>query len=35
MVFGIVALCIGSALYMTADLGVSTYDAVAIVMSKK
>ena len=35
MVFGIVALCIGSALYMTADLGVSTYDAVAIVMSGK
>lgn len=35
MVFGIVVLCIGSALYMTADLGVSTYDAVAIVMSKK
>ena len=35
MAFGIVALCIGSALYMTADLGVSTYDAVAIVMSKK
>ena len=35
MVFGIVVLCIGSALYMTADLGVSTYDAVAIVMSRK
>ena len=35
MVLGIVVLCIGSALYMTADLGVSTYDAVAIVMSKK
>ena len=34
-VAGIVVLCIGSALYMTADLGVSTYDAVAIVMSKK
>ena len=35
MIIGIVALCIGSALYMTADLGVSTYDAVAIVMSRK
>ena len=35
MVLGIVVLCIGSALYMTADLGVSTYDAVGIVMSKK
>ena len=35
MVLGIVVLCIGSELYMTADLDVSTYDAVAIVMSKK
>ena len=32
---GIVVLCFGSALYMTADLGVSTYDAVAIVLSRK
>lgn len=32
---GIVIICFGSALYMTADLGVSTYDAVAIVMSSK
>ncbi len=32
---GIVIICIGSALYMTADLGVSTYDAVAIVLSGK
>ncbi len=32
---GILVLCIGSALYMTADLGVSTYDAVAIVLSSK
>ncbi len=32
---GIVVICIGSALYMTADLGVSTYDAVAIVISGK
>ncbi len=31
----IVTLCFGSALYMTADLGVSTYDAVAIVLSEK
>ncbi|MDO5135756.1 MAG: hypothetical protein Q4D55_06850 [Eubacteriales bacterium] len=30
---GIVVICFGSALYMTADLGVSTYDAVAIVLS--
>lgn len=32
---GIVVICFGSALYMTADLGVSTYDAVAITMSNK
>lgn len=35
MVFGIVVLCIGSSLYMTADLGISTYDAVAVVMANK
>ena len=31
----IVVICFGSSLYMTADLGVSTYDAVAITMSYK
>lgn len=31
----IVIICFGSAFYMTADLGVSTYDAVAIVLSGK
>ena len=35
LLIGIVVICFGSALYMTADLGVSTYDAVAIVMSRK
>lgn len=35
LIVGIVVICFGSALYMTADLGVSTYDAVAIVMSGK
>ena len=35
LAIGIVVICFGSALYMTADLGVSTYDAVAIVMSSK
>lgn len=35
LVIGIVVLCFGSSLYMTADLGVSTYDAVAIVLSRK
>lgn len=31
----IVVICFGSALYMTANLGVSAYDAVAIVLSGK
>ena len=35
LVIGIVVICFGSSLYMTADLGVSTYDAVAIVLSGK
>lgn len=35
LIIGIVVICFGSSLYMTADLGVSTYDAVAIVMSDK
>ena len=35
LIIGIVVICFGSALYMTADLGVSTYDAVAIVLSGK
>ena len=34
-VIGIVVICFGSSLYMTANLGVSTYDAVAIVLSDK
>ena len=32
-VFGFVSLCFGSSVYMTADLGVSTYDAVALIMA--
>lgn len=35
LLFGILVLCVGSALYMTADLGVSTYDSVAITMAYK
>lgn len=35
LIVGIVIICFGSALYMTADLGVSTYDAVAIVLANK
>ncbi len=35
LLIGIVIICFGSSLYMTADLGVSTYDAVAIVISEK
>lgn len=34
-VFGFVALCFGSSVYMTANLGVSTYDAIALVMAYK
>lgn len=35
LIVGIVVICFGSAFYMTADLGVSTYDAIAIVMAYK
>ena len=35
LVFGFVALCFGSSIYMTADLGVSTHDAVALIMANK
>lgn len=35
LILGIVIMCIGSAFYMTAKLGVSTYDAIAIVLSEK
>lgn len=34
-ILGFVFLCLGSSLYMTADLGVSTYDAIALVCSNK
>jgi len=30
---GIVVICIGASLYMTADLGVSTYDAIALILA--
>ena len=32
---GILVLCVGSALYMTADMGVSIYDSIAITMADK
>lgn len=32
---GIAAMCLASSFYFTADLGVSTYDAVALVMAEK
>ncbi len=35
LLIAIVIICFGSAFYMTADLGVSTYDAVAIVLAYK
>lgn len=33
MIFAIVVICIGSAFYITADLGVSTYDAIALIIT--
>lgn len=35
LIVGIIIICIGSSLYITADLGVSTYDAVALIMANK
>jgi len=35
LIAGITIMCFGSALYFTADLGVSTYDAVALILSEK
>ena len=35
LIIGIIVMCFGSAMYMTADLGVSTYDAVAIALYGK
>ncbi len=32
LIIGIVIICFGSSLYITADLGVSTYDAVALII---
>ncbi|MCF0132809.1 MAG: hypothetical protein HUJ72_02975 [Blautia sp.] len=33
LIIGIVVMCFSSALYFTADLGVSTYDSVALIMT--
>ncbi len=33
LLIGIVILCFSSAVYMTADMGVSTYDAIALIIS--
>ncbi len=33
--FGFVMLCLSSSVYMTADLGVSTYDAIALILANK
>lgn len=35
MIVGIVILCFASAMYFTADLGVSTYDAVALILEER
>ena len=32
LIIGVVIICFGSAFYMTADLGVSTYDAIALII---
>lgn len=35
LIVGIIILCLGSSLYFIGDLGVSTYDAVALILSEK
>lgn len=35
LLIGLVLLCFGSSLYFTADLGVSAYDAIALILDKK
>lgn len=35
LLIGIVMICFSSAFYFTADMGVSTYDAVALILSEK
>ncbi|HKL80633.1 MAG TPA: hypothetical protein VJ888_09405 [Mobilitalea sp.] len=35
LMIGLVILCFGSSLYFIADMGVSTYDAVALILSEK
>lgn len=35
LIVGLVILCFGASLYFVADMGVSTYDAVALILSEK
>lgn len=35
LILGIIIMCFGSSLYFIGDLGVSTYDAVALILSEK
>lgn len=35
LLFALIVLCFASSLYFTADLGVSAYDAIALILSKK
>ncbi|MBQ1467540.1 MAG: hypothetical protein IIZ27_03605, partial [Solobacterium sp.] len=35
LIFAIIVICLSSALYMTSNLGVSTYDAMALIISEK
>ena len=35
LILGVVIMCFASAMYFTADLGVSTYDAIALTLSER
>jgi uncharacterized protein len=35
LIIGIIIMCFGSSLYYTGDLGVSTYDAIALILSER
>ena len=35
LIIGLTLLCLGSSLYFTANMGVSTYDAIALIMSEQ
>lgn len=35
LIVGLIILCLGASMYFTADLGVSTYDAVALILNER